>query len=638
MLSLSEHFDQRSDSSTHQGGSGFGQGCTRYRSVSVIVKVIVMTGNSFHNNGREHGRSSPFGGGLPSNAPRRSLDDMVNRIRFVRRSRENRVLGGVAGGLAETLEVDPTVVRIIIVVFALSTGIGFLAYLGAWLLLPKSERDHAPEAMEKPRKRTSGRTLGAIALVSIGAINIINTFGIHLNNDYLLPMTLIGLGSAVLFTNGRRPVSGSSFAGTAGPGSSADESTVANGYGPGFDAGPWPTGTTSPFSTGTSSESNMTPVDDAVLPYSAARDTSSGSVTPSATWPSLRTPVSQPSATTFPELRVAQPPKVDPEKAHALNLARQEIDALTAHEQYWPLSSGPIGTPDNGAPTVTQVAVAKARKSPYARKAFAVLLMIGGAMTLSAVQGWFDVSVGSLLASALILVGAGLLVGAWLGRPIGFIFVGLCLSFFLLSAAVLTDTWDKGIGQRAFLPTSASEVQPSYALAIGEIKLAIPKAALSKPTTNIAVKLGIGNMMVTVPDDAIVRLHAKAKAGEISMFGRKLDGTDLSEVATFTPKASTQQSPAGTTTPTGVPASVTPAAGDTKPRVIDLTTEIQLGQIQVLRETDAAALAAAEAVNASDNSFNNTDNNGENFGTDANITGPNNTTKASGAKNEKAPR
>lgn len=51
------------------------------------------------------------------------------------RSTKDRMLGGVCGGLGEYFDVDPTIVRLVAVVFALS-GAGFLAYIIAWLIIP----------------------------------------------------------------------------------------------------------------------------------------------------------------------------------------------------------------------------------------------------------------------------------------------------------------------------------------------------------------------------------------------------------------------------------------------------------------------------------------------------------------------
>jgi len=52
------------------------------------------------------------------------------------RSNKERMLGGVCGGLGEYFDVDPTIVRLIAVVFAL-TGAGVLAYIIAWIIIPE---------------------------------------------------------------------------------------------------------------------------------------------------------------------------------------------------------------------------------------------------------------------------------------------------------------------------------------------------------------------------------------------------------------------------------------------------------------------------------------------------------------------
>lgn len=50
--------------------------------------------------------------------------------------KRNKKIAGVCSGFARYLEVDVTLVRIVVLVFALVTGIGFIAYLIAWLLMP----------------------------------------------------------------------------------------------------------------------------------------------------------------------------------------------------------------------------------------------------------------------------------------------------------------------------------------------------------------------------------------------------------------------------------------------------------------------------------------------------------------------
>ena len=56
--------------------------------------------------------------------------------RRLTRSTSDRKLGGVAGGLAEHLALDPNVVRVVFAVSTLFSGAGILAYLVLWALVP----------------------------------------------------------------------------------------------------------------------------------------------------------------------------------------------------------------------------------------------------------------------------------------------------------------------------------------------------------------------------------------------------------------------------------------------------------------------------------------------------------------------
>lgn len=53
------------------------------------------------------------------------------------RSRKNRYLAGVCGGLGEYLGIDPTIVRLLWVLFTLLYGAGLLGYIIAWLIIPQ---------------------------------------------------------------------------------------------------------------------------------------------------------------------------------------------------------------------------------------------------------------------------------------------------------------------------------------------------------------------------------------------------------------------------------------------------------------------------------------------------------------------
>jgi phage shock protein C len=60
--------------------------------------------------------------------------------------KRRKKIAGVCAGFARYIDADVTLVRIIVLVLALSSGIGFVAYIVAWILMPGDEDARAPEA------------------------------------------------------------------------------------------------------------------------------------------------------------------------------------------------------------------------------------------------------------------------------------------------------------------------------------------------------------------------------------------------------------------------------------------------------------------------------------------------------------
>ena len=52
------------------------------------------------------------------------------------RSNTNKMICGVCGGLAEYINIDPTIVRLLWVVFSFAGGFGLLAYIIAAIIMP----------------------------------------------------------------------------------------------------------------------------------------------------------------------------------------------------------------------------------------------------------------------------------------------------------------------------------------------------------------------------------------------------------------------------------------------------------------------------------------------------------------------
>ena len=73
---------------------------------------------------------------LGSNPSRLIVNKMVNKKLY--RSKKDRMIGGVCGGIANYFNADPTIVRLIWAVATLiSVGLGILVYLLAWIIVPE---------------------------------------------------------------------------------------------------------------------------------------------------------------------------------------------------------------------------------------------------------------------------------------------------------------------------------------------------------------------------------------------------------------------------------------------------------------------------------------------------------------------
>ncbi|MBU2603062.1 MAG: PspC domain-containing protein [Actinobacteria bacterium] len=60
------------------------------------------------------------------------------------RSRDEKMLGGVCGGLAVYLDLDVTLIRVLWVLATLLGGSGLIAYLVLWIIIPRQPTAGVP--------------------------------------------------------------------------------------------------------------------------------------------------------------------------------------------------------------------------------------------------------------------------------------------------------------------------------------------------------------------------------------------------------------------------------------------------------------------------------------------------------------
>ena len=125
------------------------------------------------------------------------------------RSRDDRIIGGVGGGLAKYLGVDPVLVRLAIVALAIAAGSGILAYLIAWIVIPEEPLDGRPGEPVATRSETSPTASGTArmfiggALVVIGAA-LLAEWAIPGLRHVFWPIVVIAGGVGLLFYGAKR--------------------------------------------------------------------------------------------------------------------------------------------------------------------------------------------------------------------------------------------------------------------------------------------------------------------------------------------------------------------------------------------------------------------------------------------------
>jgi phage shock protein C len=120
----------------------------------------------------------------------------TGRPRLLRRSRDDKVIAGVSGGLGRYLGVDPVLLRIAFVVLAIAGGGGILLYLIAWIVIPlETEGEQLGEA--PPSSGATLRLLVGGGLIAVGGLLLLDV-ALPRIGRYLWPIALIVVGIAIV--------------------------------------------------------------------------------------------------------------------------------------------------------------------------------------------------------------------------------------------------------------------------------------------------------------------------------------------------------------------------------------------------------------------------------------------------------
>ena len=81
-----------------------------------------------------------------------------------------------------------------------------------------------------------------------------------------------------------------------------------------------------------------------------------------------------------------------------------------------------------------------------------------------------------------------------------------------------------GVGTRGYAPAATAGVRRDYKLGIGRLQLDLAGLQLPRGETDLDARVGIGDLVVMVPQDATVRVKGDAQMGAVDVFDRHADG------------------------------------------------------------------------------------------------------------------
>lgn len=171
---------------------------------------------------------------------------------------------------------------------------------------------------------------------------------------------------------------------------------------------------------------------------------------------------------------------------------------------------------------------------------FLALLVVGTMWTFSA-SGVWSVPEQVVWATALGILGTGLLVGAFIGRARWLIWICIPVIFLLASTSAPSRTfvWPRSadVGDRDWRPLTATEASQDFALGVGTGVLDLTEIQL--PDDPLAVvpveaRVDMGTLMVRVPESVRTVVDARAGMGTVDVEGAsQRDGMNPQILVTF---------------------------------------------------------------------------------------------------------
>ena len=194
--------------------------------------------------------------------------------------------------------------------------------------------------------------------------------------------------------------------------------------------------------------------------------------------------------------------------------------------------SGAEGEPPAGTPSAPPV-----RTSPPAREtSFLGRVSVGFAVLTLGVLGLFDTVIPGFhpafhhyVALVVGVIGLGLVVGAWFGRPgglvaVGFVLVPILVLSRLAAGADFTSIEFTAVGQTHHRPGSIEDMRESYRLGMGELVIDLRDVDFAGRTVQLEAQVGMGELLVRIPEGVAADVNAQVGMGALQVGDRERGG------------------------------------------------------------------------------------------------------------------
>lgn len=431
--------------------------------------------------------AGPQAGYAPPTTGADSFFDSVRRTGLVRS--DERWIGGVAGGLALRLGIDPLIVRGLFGIGALLGGIGLVLYGIGWLLLPE-QRDGRIHIQQLFRGDFDAAVIGGFAaiLIGFGAPDAwgLPWWGRHNTGWWggLIGVVAVVLVIVVIVSNAGRNRGG-------GPTTSLPRTQPPYGA----PVPPYPGPQAQPFGP-------------APAPTAPPRPTAFGPAVPAA--------APRPSeGTSMP----AAPPAAPAPQAYG-----------PGQHGYPGYGQPPYAPPRPPVPSGPQTSLPPQRTGPGGRPVgivFALSLITLAGLLYAERIGRFDEPV--LLTAAAVMVilsGLGIAIAGALGRTSGGLgALAIVTLLVIVPIGAASDVnWSNAqfVGDAVYRPTEVAKAEQGYNVVAGSVVIDLTDLPLDGDLVTVPVSVGAGELRVVMPEDVAYTARVRQSAGDFTWLD---DGT-----------------------------------------------------------------------------------------------------------------